>query len=447
MGHVLFVVPCGIAKSIYLSHLGYNTNMNTKTTLISVAAVIVTGTLALFVLPGVFETTETAEELRNNKKEEFSVPPPIELALQTVTFDDGTEATFQIAKGFNIAVAAENLGKARFMAMSPDGRLFVPDIVDYNLSHQGKLYILDDYNEKTRRFDTTHIYLSGLRGANSVAFYTDAEGNDWLYLALTAHLVRYPYRVGDIIPSDPPEIVYEFPNEQSPGEVSVVWHITRTILFHEDMLYISIGSGCNSCEHLAGDLRGMVMVMNPNGTDARMYADGLRNSVGLEWALGSLYATNNGVDHLGTDRPDETLYSLIEGVHYGWPFCYESEGALHEDTTSFWDDPVACVSVPRPLATFEPRSAPLGIAFFENAHPVLKGTFLVSLHGSFNPEHRRGYKIVRVTPTGETAVFMDGFQKEDASRTARPVDILPLDEKSFFFTDDLNGRLFHVYAR
>jgi len=331
--------------------------------------------------------------------------------------------------------------------MSSDGRMFVPDLVNMNLSHDGRLLILEDFNEETRKFETMHTYLSGLRSPNSVAFYTDANGNEWLYLALTAHLVRYPYNAGDTEPSGPAEIVYEFPNSQSPGEVSVVWHITRTLLFHEDTLYIAIGSGCNSCEHLAGDLRAMVVAMNPDGTNARMYADGLRNSVGLAWARGALYATSNGVDHLGTDKPDETMHRLTKGAHYGWPFCYESEGALHEDTTSSWDEPIACTDVPRSLASFEPRSAPLGLRFFEEAHPMLRNTFLVALHGSFDPMHKKGYQIMRVTLDGESEVFMDGFQKEDASRIARPVDIFQRDENSFFFTDDLNGRLYYVYAK
>jgi glucose/arabinose dehydrogenase len=373
--------------------------------------------------------------------------PPITLTERTVETWDGEELAFRIAEPYDLAVAAEGLGKARFMAMSPDGRLFVPDLVDYNLSHNGRLLVLGDWDEETRRFETKHTYLSGLRGPNSVAFYRDADGRDWLYLALTAHLVRYPYQAGDTEPPGPGEIVYEFPNRQSPGEVSVVWHITRTLRFVGDTLYIAIGSGCNSCEHLSGDLRGMVMAMDPDGSNPRMYADGLRNSVGLIWARDALYATGNGVDHLGTDKPDEVLHRLVPGAHYGWPFCYESGGVLHEDVTSRWDDPVPCAEVPRSLAAFEPRSAPLGLAYFEDAFPVLKDTFLVALHGSFEPEHRSGYEIVRVAPDGTQATFMDGFQKEDASRIARPVDILPLDEDSFLFTDDHGGRLFYVFAR
>src|SRR3989344_7365559 len=91
-------------------------------------------------------------------------PPALELVTRTVSLEDGSEITFRLPVPFEIAEAAEGLGKARFMAMSPDGRLFVPDIVDYNLSHQGKVYVLEDFNEETKSFETKHAYLSGLRG-------------------------------------------------------------------------------------------------------------------------------------------------------------------------------------------------------------------------------------------------------------------------------------------
>lgn len=388
------------------------------------------------------EIVETVPEETHEEEQELL---PIELAPHTVTLQDGSEVTYNIAAPFEITVAAEDLGKARFMAMSPDGRLFVPDLVDYNLSHEGRLFVLEDFDSQTHEFKTKHTYLSGLRGPNSVAFYTDKDGQDWLYLALTAHLVRYPYNAGDTEPSGEPEIITEFPNTQTPGETSVVWHITRTIKIHNDRIYVAIGSGCNSCEQLPGALRGMVTSMNPDGSDVQVYASGLRNSVGIEWANDTLYTTVNGVDHLGPDRPDELLHKLEEGVHYGWPYCYESDGEQLPDTTTTWPDPPACEDVPKAFAAFEPHSAPLGLAYFANAHPLLQNTFLVALHGSFEPGVKTGYEIVRVNEAGEQEIFMDGFQSEDGERYGRPVDILQVDETSFFFTDDHAGRIYYVF--
>lgn len=368
---------------------------------------------------------------------------PIELVEHTVTLPDGTEGTFRIAAPFAVTVAAEGLGKARFMAMSPDGRLFVPDLVDYQLSHEGRLFVLDDFNEETGQFETTHTYLSGLRGPNSVAFYTDEEGQHWLYLALTAHLLRYPYQPGDTEPSGEPEVLIAFPNTQTPGETSVVWHITRTLLFAGDRLYIAIGSGCNACEQPEEELRGLIMSMDPDGGNVEVYANGLRNAVGIEWASGALYATANGVDHLGTEAPDETMYRIEHGTHYGWPYCYELDGERIADGGP-WERGFPCEDAPHSFAAFAPRSAPLGLAYFSNIHPVLDTSFLVALHGSFEPETRSGYEVVRVSSDGEQETFMDGFQRADGTRIGRPVDLLPYDEDSFFMTDDFSGRVYYL---
>lgn len=393
---------------------------------------------------------------------------PIKLAPTTVTFEGGTQATFQLAQPFRLAVAAEGLGKARFMTMSPDGRMFVPDLVNMNLSHEGKIYILENFDEETGKFQSKHTYLSGLRGPNSIAFYTDENGQEWIYIALTAHLIRYPYKRGDTKPATGPEIITTFPNKQVPGESSIVWHITRTIKFYNDRLYVSVGSGCNACEQPKGEMRAMIYSINPDGSDKRVYADGLRNAVGITWANGALYATINGADHLGPQAPDDVMYKLTEGEYYGWPYCYELNEKIYLDTSRKWTQSFSCAQVPRSFTAFEPHAAPLGIQYFpENTHPLLRNSFLVALHGSFDPEISAGYHIVKVSRDGKQGVFMDGFLTGkgmrtewiintvhahtdqpfgDIERSGRPVDILQKDNNSFFFTDDYNGRLYYVYA-
>lgn len=408
-------------------------------------AVLVLGA-GVFVLADIEKPTVVENVTQKLVKRTATALPALTLTPHTVTFSDGSTATFRLPEGFSISVAAENLGKARFMTWSPDGRLFVPDLVDYNLSHEGRLFVLEDFDAKTGRFNTTHTYLSGLRGPNSVAFYTDDTGQHWLYLALTQHLVRYPYEDGDTEPSGEPEVVVEFPNEQSHGEVSVVWHITRTILFHNDRLYVSVGSGCNSCEELTGDMRAMIYSMAPDGTDQRVEGDGLRNTVGIAMAEGTLYATANGVDHLGADRPDETMYKIEGGKHYGWPYCYVKDGENMADTSQVWETPLECAEVPLPVTTFAPRSAPLGLTYFEKAHPALQGAFLVALHGSFEQWIGSGYELVRVSTKGEQELFMSGFLDENGERVARAVDILQYDKNSLFISDDHGGRIFYIYA-
>jgi len=386
-------------------------------------------------------------KIQNKEKGQDGLPP-IELVSKTVTFEDKSEATFRIAEGFEIAIAAEKLGKARFMAMSPDGRLFVADLVNQNLSHDGRVIILDDFNPETKKFETKTTYLSGLRGANSVAFYRDKSGKIWLYVALTDRLIRYPYKVGDNKPSGEAEVIAKFPDFQSPTAVGVVWHITRTILFHDDKLYVSVGSGCNVCEQPEDEVRAVILVMDPDGKNVKVHVDGIKNAVGMAFADGQLYATENGVDHLGPEDPDDLFYRIEEGKHYGWPYCYESAGVKQEDKTQVWKrQPISCADIPMSLSALEPHSAPLGVAYFEKFNKVLDKSFLIALHGSFQPKIGNGYQLMRVSKKGAQEVFMDDFLNEAGERVARPVDIFQKDESSFFFTDDFGGRLFYVYAK
>ena len=376
-------------------------------------------------------------------------PKAINLVTRSITLSDGTEAEFRIAEPFEAVIAAEGLGKARFMTMSPDGRLFVPDLVNMNLSREGKIYVLSNFNEETMRFETKETFLGGLRGPNSVAFYTDKDGQDWMYYTLTDRLVRHRYSAGDKMPQGNAEVIATFEDYQSPGADNTVWHITRTILFEGDTLFVSVGSGCNACEQPESEKRAMILAMDPDGENQRVYAEGTKNMVGMVWARGALYATENGVDHLGVDDPDDTMYMVEQGKHYGWPYCYESRGEKHDETIQTWSrKTIDCqTDVPTSFAAFGSHTAPLGLRYFEQeAHEVLRNSFLVALHGSFRKEIGHGYRLMRVLPDGTQEIFMDGFLDSTGERVARPVDILPYNENSFFVTDDHGGQIFFVYA-
>lgn len=380
--------------------------------------------------------------------EKTTSPASIKLAPRTVIFEDGTRTTFLLSSEFNLSIAAEDLGKARFIAMSSDNRMFVPDMIDWNLSREGRIIILDDFDKETHRFKSRSTYLSGLRGPNSIAFYTDRDGEEWIYIALTEKLIRYPYNAGDKVPPSEAEIITFFPNQQSPDAVGVIWHITRTILFKDDVLYVSIGSGCNACEQPKDEMRAMIIAMEPDGKNPRVYAKGLRNAVGIVWGNNSLYATANGVDHLGDIAPDDVMYKIKQGENYGWPYCYESDGEKREDNTQQWKrKQITCDNIPLSFTAFEPHSAPLGLAYFKDAHPLINNTFLVALRGSHKVAIGNGYNITRVSNNGTQDIFMEGFLGEDGKRFGRPVSILQNDENSFFFTDDFSGRLYYVYAK
>lgn len=406
------------------------------------------GAVGLLTQRGVSETARQESDVRTAAGS-VAAPLPIEsYSTHVLTLSDGTRASFRVPEGFTLSLAAEGLGKARFMTRSPDGRLFVPDMVDYNLSEEGRVLVLSSWNETTKTFEQQDVYLEGLRGPHNVAFYTDEEGSEWLSLTLTEHLIRYPYRAGDRAPSGAGEVVYRFPNAQSAGASGTVWHVTRTAYFSDDTLYVAVGSGCNSCEEAPNEDRAVILAMDPDGTNARTYARGLRNAVGLAGVDGVLYATNNGADHLGPDRPNDALYSVEAGTHYGWPYCYEADGRIYADTSQTWStSAVSCDAVPRALAAFEPHAAPLGLVYvhYSDAHVLMRNAFFVALQGAWDlSESDAGYSVVRVTKEGRVEVFVDGFLSADKKRIGRPVDVMVWSDGGILITDDHGGRLYHV---
>lgn len=68
---------------------------------------------------------------------------------------------------------------------------------------------------------------------------------------------------------------------------------------------------------------GTVLRMNPDGTGLEVYAWGLRNPYGVQWAPdGRLYASDNAYDERGS-RPianaEDNIWLIREGAWYGWP--------------------------------------------------------------------------------------------------------------------------------
>ena len=64
--------------------------------------------------------------------------------------------------------------------------------------------------------------------------------------------------------------------------------------------------------------------LRSDGKNARLYATGLRNPVGiaLEPTTGQLWTTVNERDGLGDDLPPDYFTSVKDGGFYGWPYSY-----------------------------------------------------------------------------------------------------------------------------
>ncbi len=358
-------------------------------------------------------------------------------------------ASLQVRAGWRIRVAADGMQRIRFGDMSPDGRFFVPDMIDLSDNSKGRIWVLSGFNETTGRFAKRTEYLSGLRNPNDVTFWTDpASGQTWLYVAMTQALVRYRYEAGDTAPQGKAETVAQFPDRGLSYKYGG-WHLTRTVVITkgaDPTLYVSVGSSCNVCEEKTSEpSRAAIVAMKPDGSALHVVAKGLRNAVGMELVNNQVYVTNMGSDHLGKDKPEETLYRVTEGSNYGWPYCYQYQGKVISDPKlGATSRRIDCAIVPKATATFLAHSAPLGLRYFdESLSPEIAGSFLVALHGSGDKSYRRGYSVVQVKD-GKVTDFITGFQGPKTTVYGRPVDILPFGKNRFLLTDDKAGIVFLV---
>ena len=153
------------------------------------------------------------------------------LVPQKITWADGRSFNLNVAEGFEIIPALEGLKRVRFFAKAPDGRVFVTDMYNLTDNKRGKIYVLDGWDSKKGRFTSAIPYMANLRNPNSVQFYRDPQGQDWMYLAETDKLTRRKYTAGETKPTDThPETLATFPDYGLSYKYGG-WHLTRTIAF------------------------------------------------------------------------------------------------------------------------------------------------------------------------------------------------------------------------
>jgi glucose/arabinose dehydrogenase len=339
------------------------------------------------------------------------------------------DRTLTLPGGLRITVFAAGLGRARFMAWSPEGDLLISEMS----SPDGKISILPDRN-RDGTADERVIFARGLRNPHGLAF---RDGS--LYVAEEHRVVRFAWRGGQPAEGAPAVVIPDLP---------VGGHNSRTIGFGpDDKLYLAIGSSCNVCDE-RDERRAAIMQYNADGSGGRVYASGLRNAVGFVWRPGSdeLWATNNGRDGLGDDIPPETLNLVRDGNDFGWPYCHN--GQLRDEQYGRLG---SCDRATRPALEVQAHSAPLGLAFYSGGQlPAdYTGDLFVAFHGSWNRTTPTGYKVIRARfangqPTGQTEDFITGWLDADGDAWGRPVDITVAPDGTLHISDDQLGVVYRV---
>ncbi|MFT7583273.1 MAG: glucose/arabinose dehydrogenase, partial [Myxococcota bacterium] len=219
-----------------------------------------------------------------------------------------------VPEGFAITVWADHVARARSLARGDAGTVFVGTRTD----SEGRVHALQDL-DGDHQADTQFVIDRGLNRPNGVAFHKGA-----LYVAEVSRLLRYDgieTRLDD--PPEPVVVTDTWPTDAMHG-----WKFIRQ--GPDGGLYVPVGAPCNIC--LKTDKRyASILRMGFDGTNQRVIAHGVRNTVGFDWhpVTGELWFTDNGRDNISRDPaindgspPDELNRLRQVGQHFGYPFCH-----------------------------------------------------------------------------------------------------------------------------
>jgi glucose/arabinose dehydrogenase len=333
----------------------------------------------------------------------------------------------QVVEGLQISVFAAGLASPRMLAFGPTGDLFV------SLPGAGQVVVLSDQDHDGTA-DRTKIFAENLDRPHGLAF----DGPD-LVVAENNRLLILSDRDGDLRADKIEVISADIPAGGG--------HWTRTVLVGSDgAYYVSVGSSCNSCEE-SDARRATILRIDSAGGEAKIFARGLRNSVGLTLhpQTGELWASDNGRDRLGDDLPPEEINRIVSGGDYGWPYCY---GRQIPDPALGTAE--RCSRTIPPEVELQAHSAPLGIVFGTGLKfpSQLQQMLFVAYHGSWNRTQPTGYKLVGIPfskgrPGGPPQDVVSGWLRS-AGAWGRPVAPAVGPDGALYLSDDRAGLVYRI---
>jgi glucose/arabinose dehydrogenase len=376
--------------------------------------------------------------------------------------DEATVANAALPAGFVAWEWASGLQEPRGVTVSDDGTLLVVEQDGERISA-----LWDEDND-------------GVSGSNERAVIASAPGlnhgialnGGFLYASSDGFVYRWAYNEGHTDLGQPTEVVTGIPSGGN--------HTSRTLLFDDVYLYVTVGSAANVDDDSSRAQIRRFLISDLGASRAfgsgELFADGLRNEVGLAIdGFGHVWGVENGMDDLedsdlggdihNTNPGEELNLFATAGAFYGYPYCW-SEYAIPGDagagagaqwwlegsaieaadagTSDEWcQDPDNVVP---PALVFPAHVAPLDIHFYSGSNfpAEYAGDALVTFHGSWNTEPPIGYKVVRVEmdSTGmPTGVWEPLYEFEGATDTGtgwndRPVGLATLPNGTLLVTSD-----------
>jgi glucose/arabinose dehydrogenase/cytochrome c5 len=348
----------------------------------------------------------------------------------------------QAPKGFKVGLYTTGLNNPRLIRTAPNGDFFVAE------TEKGQIMVFRGITADGKP-KTTSIFASGLNEPFGIAFYPPGPNPKWLYIGNTNAVVRFPYKNGDLTATGPSQHIA---NLAANGR----GHTTRDIRFSPDgkTMYVSVGSGSNVNDpdtHPEEKDRANILAFDPDGSNMRIYAYGIRNPAGLAInpKTGELWCSVNERDALGDNLVPDYITHVQKGGFYGWPWWYIGG---HQDPRLEGKHPELKDKAIVPDVLLQPHNASLEMTFYEGKQfpTQYDGDIFAAEHGSWNRATRAGYEVIRVPlhqtghATGEYEDFLTGFVLPDGHAWGRPVGVAVAHDGSLLVTDDGSNSIWRI---
>ncbi len=423
-------------------------------------------TAALLVGSGVLAGDTTAVR---NQLQRFDNP------LRTSDIQNPTSNNLILPSGFSATILADTLGRARHIAVAPNGDVYVK----LERLKDGKgIYRLRDKNGDGRADEMT--------GFGDYIGTGIAIKNGYLYASSNSAVYRYAMTNGEVDARAKAELIVE-------GLIDKRQHASKSLaLDNAGNIFVNIGAPSNVCQEKDRakgspgqnpcpilDSAGGIWMFRTDKTgqsyhNGVRYATGLRNVVGLDWNTSNndLYVTQHGRDMLfqywpdlfsqkdGAESPAEEFFRVKKGADCGWPYCYfdnaKKQKLLNPEFGGDRNKTGPCDGKEKSIMQFPGHLAPNALLFYTgNQFPdkYRNGAF-IAFHGSWNrsPEPQEGYFVVFVPmkdgmPSGNWEVFADGFagaSKDPGKAEYRPTGLAQGPDGSLYVSDDQKGRIWKI---
>ncbi|MBL4928351.1 PQQ-dependent sugar dehydrogenase [Fuscibacter oryzae] len=366
----------------------------------------------------------------------------------------------QAAQGLKVNAFASGLEHPRWIEVLPNGDVLVAEAL---LQTDPPKTVMDRVMQATMRRARALGH-----SANRISLWRDADGDgvaeqrevflenqnqpfgmalvgDTFYVGNTDGIVAFEYQPGSTRLNGPGKKLVSF---------KPAGHWTRSLIVSPDRkrIYAGVGSLSNIADEgmEAEEGRAAIWELDLVTGQARIFAGGLRNPVGMAWEPvgGKLWTVVNERDGLGDETPPDYLTSVQDGGFYGWPYCYW--GQTVDDRVP--QDAALVARAVTPDYALGGHTASLGLCWMPaGTLPGFGDGMVIGQHGSWNRSKLSGYRVIFVPfrdghPSGPPRDILWGFLSPDEKVSyGRPVGVaIGPDKASILVADDVGDVILRV---